>query len=306
MPPVDKKQLKELLLKVLAEKGDYDALISSVDEMDFSDEQKAEAKEAALQMYVEKGEYKKALAVLRTEEKKRQETIKTEKMSTVLDPIAAFSDLVTTNTKGVFMGELSERLDTALSEGMAKFEADLKTATENYQAAINETLTTGQTTLTADLTAKVDGAKAALEAALSQYADSIVTTKASEMFSQLADKARLTPEELAQLVDDAALSVESQIANVIGLYVAEQGITVEQIKDFEAKVKALIPEIETNQPIDWSRLRNVPASATGGTSRNLIKQLAWVNGNTTNPNTLTVSATAPSNPKINDLWVEVL
>jgi hypothetical protein len=306
MPPVDKKQLKELLLKVLAEKGDYDALISSVDEMDFSDEQKAEAKEAALQMYVEKGEYKKALAVLRTEEKKRQEGIKTEKMSSVLDPIAAFSDLVTNNTKGVFMGELSERLDSSMKDSVAQFQTDFAAAKEEYAAALEAGIKQNADTLTADIQTRIETAKTALEATVVQLADQLITAKASEMFSQLADQARLTPEELAQLVDDAALSVESQIANVIGLYVAEQGITVDQIKDFETKVKALIPEIETNQPIDWSRLRNVPATATGGTSRNLIKQLAWVNGNTTNPNTLTVSATAPTNPKLNDLWVEVL
>lgn len=43
----------------------------------------------------------------------------------------------------------------------------------------------------------------------------------------------------------------------------------------------------------------------GGVSKNTVREMAWNNGSTTTPNTLTVSETEPLNPKTNDLWVDI-
>lgn len=44
---------------------------------------------------------------------------------------------------------------------------------------------------------------------------------------------------------------------------------------------------------------------SGGVSKNTVREMAWNNGSTTTPNTLTVSATEPVNSKEGDLWVDI-
>jgi hypothetical protein len=106
-----------------------------------------------------------------------------------------------------------------------------------------------------------------------------VNAKAKAMFANLADLARLTDDEIADIIERSALSVESQIQGIIGEYIKETGITASQIADFKAEVQKLIPQH------DFSKLRITSSQVSGLPDFSGAASRVWVEKKIIEPRT---------------------
>jgi hypothetical protein len=231
---------------------------------------KAKLKDAILQNLVEKGDYKGVVKLLDADEKKESNT----KIIKLIEPISAFAEMLTENSKGVLMEDLTAQLDEATKKALAELTDAITEAKKVLQGEITSAIATDRTVLTEDIASRVAEAQRALEATVTQYVDSLVNAKAEMMFISLGEQAKLTDAEIAQIVEDAALSVESQIAGIIGDYVREIGITSAQITDFKQAVEALIPSVDfSSARINWSQIEGAPQGSQGGTNTNIVRQI---------------------------------
>ena len=268
------------------------------------------------QNLVEKGDYK-SLADLALKENKQE---KSDSMLKLIEPISAFADMLTSNSKGIFMEELRKQVDDNSSETSKKLATDFDKAKKELETSLSKLFSEENDALKKDLVAEFDASQSQLETKTNALIAQLITEKADSMFSQLGEDAKLTQDEIDQIIEDASLSVESQIPSIIGEYVSEHGINTKQINGLQEYIQALIPEVDFSKAsINWSQLKNVPHLGGGG--KNLLKFLNDVEVSGANNNSvlqyktdtklwnagvaITVSATEPTDPKLNDLWVDV-
>jgi len=234
MPPVDKKQLKDALLKTLIEKGDYQTVLSHL-----SGEEKED---------------------------------KDSDFKELIKPMSAVADILVGNAQGAFTKPLNERFDGKVEELRAQFTEEIAQNRKELSDAIQEAFTGRNTEFTSEILEKVATAQENLTQTITELAGRVVGEKAVEMFKDLGEQARLTEEEIESIVEEAALSVESQMANIIGQYIEEYSITTGQIKDFATEVQKLIPATDfSGISVDYSQIRNAPSQ--GGTNTNIVRQL---------------------------------
>jgi len=225
-----------------------------------------ELKELIIKQLIEKGEYDKVLAHIGSEEKDSG-------LTKLIKPMSAVADILTENAKGAFMEDLEKRLDEATTKGNEALRKDLEEAHNTLKTELEAALKTDRDVLSDEILSRVVQAQANLEQAQQRYADAIVTAKADEMFSQLAEQARLTETEIQDIVDEAAMSVESQLDGIIQTYIAETGITTDQISDFREAVTRLLPQVDfSTARINWSQIVGAP-DTPGGTSAVLVQRM---------------------------------
>jgi len=212
-----------------------------------------ELKDALRAVLVEKGDYA-TLAKMMREDEKREDS---NQLTQLIKPMSAVADILTENAKGAFMKDLEKRLDTDVEKATKELKEDIKDAQDALTKEIQSTLETDSKELSAEIVTRIAEAQDALETAQARYADELVNAKAEAMFANLADLARLTDDEIADIIERSALSVESQVQGIIGEYIKETGITASQIVDFRAEVQKLIPQY------DFSKLRITSAQVSG-------------------------------------------
>jgi hypothetical protein len=222
-----------------------------------------ELKKLIIKQLVEKGDYDKVLSHLGSEEKENS-------LTKLIKPMSAVADILTENAKGAFMEDLEKRLDEATTKGNEELRKDLEEAHATLKTELQEAVNTNRNELSSDILTRVTEAQERLQETLARYADSIVTQKADSMFSDLGELAKLSEGEIQEIVDEAALSVETQIASVIGDYISETGITTSQITDFDEAVKRLLP---TAQQVTWESIVGRPDISQGGTNTNIVRAL---------------------------------
>jgi hypothetical protein len=254
-----------------------------------------EIKKLIIKKLIEDKQYDKVLAHLGSEEKDSG-------LTKLIKPMSAVADILTENAKGAFMEDLEKRLDEATTKGNEELRANLEEAHESLKKELKQAINTDRDELSSDILGRVTEAQTRLQETLARYADEIVTNKADAIFDTLAEQARLTEDEIQEIVDDAALSVESQIALIIGDYIAETGISTAQITDFDKAVRRLIPPA---QQVTWDSIVGKPNMSQGGTNTNVVKALiaeALANSPTGGIQTIvagtgiTVDNTDPANP----------
>jgi len=234
MPPVDKKQLKDALLKTLIEKGDYQSVLSH----------------------------------LSSEEKEGKDNDFKE----LIKPMSAVADILVGNAQGAFTKPLNERFDSKVEELRNQFTEELTQNRKELSVAIQEAFAGRNTEFTGEILEKVNQAQQNLTQTITELAGRVVGEKAVEMFKDLGEQARLTESEIESIIDEAALSVESQMVRIVGEYIDEYSISVEQIKDFSKEVQKLIPSTDFSKiSLDYSQIRNAPSQ--GGTNTNIVRQL---------------------------------
>jgi hypothetical protein len=222
-----------------------------------------EIKNLIIKKLIEDKQYDKVLAHLGNEEKDSG-------LTKLIKPMSAVADILTENAKGAFMEDLEKRLDEATTKGNEELRKDLEEAHATLKTELKQAINTDRDELSSDILERVTEAQTRLQETLARYADEIVTNKADAIFDTLAEQARLTEDEIQEIVDDAALSVETQIAGIIGDYIAEAGITTAQITDFDKAVRKLIPPA---QQVTWDSIVGKPNMSQGGTNTNVVKAL---------------------------------
>jgi len=260
-----------------------------------------ELKKALIQALAEKGEYSTILKHLDTDEKKE----KSERMYKLIEPISAFADMLTENSKGAFMDELGTRLDTTTKENLEKLSSDIDTLRTELKEATESLLTSTKSELVSENLARFQDAEKNLSDKLMQTALEVTARKAEEMFAGLSLEAKLTEEEIEDIVIQSALSVESQISTIIGAYIAEHKLSVSQIEGFAEAVRTILPP---ERQVTWDSIAGKPEISQGGTNKNVVQQMI----NTalgllaiSDLTDVTKSATEPTNPQIGDLWIDV-
>lgn len=234
MPPVDKKQLKDALLKTLIEKGDYQTVLSHLS-----------------------GEEKEG---------------KDNDFKELIKPMSAVADILVGNAKGAFTEPLKKHIDERAEELRSDFTEQLAKDKAELSEAIQEAFTGRNTEFTSEILEKVNQAQQNLTQTITELAGRVVGERALEMFKDLGEQARLTEQEIGSIVDEAALSVESQMTAIIGEYINEYKISVAQISDFSKEVQKLIPATDFSKiSLDYSQIRNAPSQ--GGTNTNIVRQL---------------------------------
>lgn len=227
-----------------------------------------ELKKAILTVLAEKGDYGTLLSHLDTDDKKEKEG----KMYKLIEPISAFADLLTQNNEGAFMEKLTARLDGTTKKALEELAEEIKELREELKTATQDLLTTSKSDLTTDNLNRYKQAEASLTEKMMTMAVEIVTNKANEILPNLYEGARLTEEEIEDIIEQAAFSVESQLNKIISLYIDEQGISVAQIRDFTENVQKLLPQVDFSKiSVDWSQVKNAPS--IGGTNTNIVRQI---------------------------------
>jgi hypothetical protein len=276
-----------------------------------------ELKEALRAVLVEKGDYATLASLIRDDEKREESS----QLTQLIKPMSAVADILTENAKGAFMKDLEKRLDTEVEKATKDLQGDIKDAQDVLTKEIQSILTADRKELSAEVLTRIAEAQADLEKAQERYADALVEAKAEAMFSNLADLARLTEDEIADIIERSALSVESQIQGIIGDYIKETGISVSQITDFQAEVKKLIPTFDFSKiRISAAQVRGLP-DYSGAASRAWVeKKIASIatGGNVTVANHGSVADTQrpnfdyviwlgsvePTNAIDNDIWYD--
>jgi hypothetical protein len=254
-----------------------------------------EIKNLIIKHLIEKGEHDKVLAHLGSEEKENN-------LTKLIKPMSAVADILTENAKGAFMGDVDKKVDDVVAKASEELKKDLEEAHEALKIELKQAIDTDRDDLSSDILERVTEAQTQLQKTLARYADDIVSKKADAIFATLAEQAKLTEDEIQEIVDDAAFSVETQISGIIGDYIAETGITTAQIKDFDKAVRKLIPPA---QQVTWDSIVGKPVMSQGGTNTNVVKALiaeALANSPTGGIQTIvagtgiTVDDTDPANP----------
>ena len=229
---------------------------------------KSELKTLLMQNMVEKGEYDKLAKYISDEDGKETST----KIVKLMEPISAFADMLTENTKGVMMEGLTELLKDATDTNSKELTQSIEEAKKNLEDEVTSLLATTKDSLTTEHLTRYKEAEDKLQSELMQMCIEIVSAKADEILPTLSSEAKLTEDEIEEIIFQSALSVESQMAQIVGDYVSTASFTVSQIADFRDKVIELIPQIDPSKfSIDWTQVRNTPS--VGGTNANLVKQI---------------------------------
>jgi hypothetical protein len=218
----------------------------------------------------EKGEYKAILDHLTGETKSEQEEKKTERLNKLIEPLSEFAELMTANTKGVLIENMDKKLSKSTRESLDALAKQINGAIDVLQQEVDNTLRAKGEELTQDHVERLAEARKELETTLSQLVVDVVQAKATEVFASLSEQAKLTEDEIQSIIDEAAFSVETQIAAIIGDYIAEAGITTAQIKDFDTAVKKLLPK---ERQVTWKEIVGKPDLSQGGTNRNVVAQM---------------------------------
>jgi hypothetical protein len=210
----------------------------------------------------------------------------------LLTPVSSFADIITKHAEGVFMGELREQVEEATKKASEKLEADFNSAREDIEGILDQAFSSENDTLKEEIKSQAKEALEDLKSSSLLYIDDNIQKKADEMFSNLSELARLTPDEIAEIEDHAALSVESQIAGIIGEYVDEYGVSTDQVRDLDSFVRSRIPQLDLNSlTVDWRNIRNVPELGGGGAGTRAVK---WLN-DITNADTASVGQVLTKN-----------
>lgn len=158
--------------------------------------------------------------------------------------------------------------------------------------AVNKMLTQADSVLSQTST-EIEKRVAQAIANLRNGNDGIVTDEEIQRAAQLAH-------ELIELPDFDELLVSKVQANggvirdaLESIPEGDEQLRIEAIQGLKKKLE----ELETNV--------GKGIIQAGGVSKNTVREMAWNNGNSTTPNTLTVSPTEPTNPALYDLWVHV-
>lgn len=225
-----------------------------------------EAKKAILRVLAEKGDYATILKHLSTEEKEERG----EKLTKLITPISAFADILTENSKGAFMEDLVARLDDTTSKGLKELTDAITDARETLESELRDLMDSTKSEAIAEHLARYQAAEATLTDKMMQLAVEVVTAKADDMLPTIAQNARLTEDEIEDIITSAAISVESQINNLIGEYIADQGITPDDITGFADAVRALLP---AERQVTWGEIVGKPEISQGGTNTNIVRQI---------------------------------
>jgi hypothetical protein len=225
-----------------------------------------ELKKALIKALVAKGDYNTVLKHLDTDEKKDKEG----QMLQLIKPISAFADMLTENTQGVMMEQLETKLTDETKAEFERINSEIKTLKSDLESQVNSLLSDSRDFLTAEHLERLQATKTDLQASTEALARLYVSNELQAALPQLIEDARLTESEKEDIIDAAAISVESQLADIIGDYIAEQGITVEQINGFADAVRKLLPE---SRQVTWNEIVGKPEISQGGTSAVLVQRM---------------------------------
>lgn len=262
-----------------------------------------ELKQAILKTLAEKGDYTTILQHLTSEEKENKANESQEKLTKLITPISAFADLLTENTKGAFLEDVTAKVDANTKQALKDLSEAITEAREALQSELRELMSATKTEAISDHLTRYQDAEKTLREQMLQFAYEVTAAKADELLPGLVEQAKLTEEEVEQIIMDAALQVESQVSAIIGDYIKETGITAEQITDFDEKVRALIPQYDFSKlTFNASQITDLP-NFSGAASRNWVdKKLASINLNDLSD--VTVSATDPATAD-GTFWVDI-
>lgn len=209
---------------------------------------KPEIKELGLKALLEKGEIEKFFDVQMKE--KDNET-----KGQLIGSIARIADMLTQHSQGVFVDEITNRLSKSLIE-VAKelsngLSEDLKGTEADLKAYVDATDDESRSAILSELDRKVNTAEENLRSAIENTLNSALP--------ELAESARLSDDEVAEIVSNASLSVESQMSELIGAYLADNSLTVSEIEGFQAAVTEIVNNRDISDvAADFTRLRNIP------------------------------------------------
>ena len=227
---------------------------------------KAEIKKLLMQSMVEKGEYDKLAKTIESDEQRATST----KMIKLIEPISAFADMLTENTSGVLMEQLTERVDQETAKAIQVLTSAIEEAKTTLQDELRSVLDASKAEMIEEHLARYSAAEGMLTEKLMAQAIETAAAKAEELLPSLKEGARLTEDEINDIIDAAALSVESQVTDIIGDYIDEYGISVAQITGFTEAVRALLP---ADRQVTWNEIVGKPDISQGGTNTNIVRQL---------------------------------
>ena len=231
-----------------------------------------ELKKQLLAQLAKKGDYQTILSHLSNEEEKKKETDKSERMTKLIEPLSEFAELMTANTKGVFMENFDKKLTKSTRDALAELANQVNGTVETLQEELNKTLSNTKQELTSENIARLAEAKAELQDQMLKMALEVVAEKADLLLPELKESGRLTEDEIEDIINQSALSVESQISTIIGEYIQEYPIQAEQIQGLNEAIRKALP---AERRVTWDSIIGKPkdAQAPGGTSKYLVKKM---------------------------------
>jgi hypothetical protein len=252
-----------------------------------------ELKQAIYKALAEKGDYGTILNSLSSEEKET-------KFTKLITPISAFADLLTENTKGAFLEDVNAKVDTETKKALKDLSEAITEARSTLESELRDLMQSTKSEAISEHLARYQEAETTLTNKMMELAVEVATAKADELFPKLASEAKLTEDEIEDIIETAALSVESQMSNIVGEYLADQQLTSSQITDFAEAVRRLIPP---ERQVTWDSIVGKPDISQGGTNTNVVrKMIAEIKLNDLSD--VTVSATDPATAD-GTFWVDI-
>lgn len=232
---------------------------------------KKKARELLLRALIEKGDYQSAISLFRDDDSNNS----TRRFTELLEPISGLADILTKNAQGVFMDELRSQVTQSSSDTAKELAQKFDTAKTELETAVQARMDDESDELATKLADRFEERETALVEASTALIRQLVSERADAMFSTLAEDARLTDDEKQELIDETAFSVETQIPSLVAEYVREQGIEPRQVRGLRAYVQSLIPQIDWSKAvINWSQIKGAPTHFGGGAGARAVK---WLN-----------------------------
>ena len=249
----DLPELKELLIKQLIEDKEYEAVLNVLDDGQ-------ELKPLLVKQMISDGKYETALDSLNYDTEKAEAKNVVAKLGTLASKLTDAE-------------QRADTLDSTLEKTALELRQELTTAHSVLTDTLKASLEVTSESMTSNMLLAIAKAQSELQTAQEAFTTQLIEEKAKQLLPSLIEAAKLNPEQLNDLIDKAALSVESQIALIISAYVAEAGITTSQITDFKEAVRELLPKLDFSKAvINWSQIKGAPAMG-GGTNALVVQSM---------------------------------
>lgn len=208
------------------------------------------------------------------------------------------------------------------NQELAEFVLVVLSQVETIDKAIKEGIFDGYTPQSGkDYLGKKEG-QALLSSLYKQAVDNLASKNQSE-YTKLEKAIQARLNNLRDGKDGNDALVTDELVNEI----AAKAYSLITLPNFEAlitqepgAIRDALELLQGDERLEQSAIKNLPEdldqirrevnttvarNEAGGISRNTVERIAWINGSTTQNNKLTVSATEPTNPRLQDLWIDL-
>lgn len=231
----------------------------------------SDIKKLGLKKLLDDGNVEKFLEISEQQErtKARQE------FNDLIKPFSMLGDVIAKHAKGVFVDEVLADVKKIAAGVEDTLDKALKEETKTLRQELAQIVTSQGEENQMQAVKRIEADIAKVEQRLTKQATELILSEVNRILPTLADDARLSDEEIEEITTNAALSVESQMDDLISAYIKEAELPANQITGLTEFIQSQIPEVDFKAAvIDWRQIKNIPDLSGGGAG---ARTMRWLN-----------------------------